>query len=269
MTSRQRVVAFLVGLFWGLVVTPSLLGAQVYRYGDFMGPARDTLRAAMLQENERAWCVMKPGAVLPLGQGAYWLLFDSLQTVAQGGNTPGAIEWIADCPKGAWGYVHTHAGSNFCPHSPTDLKSFRHGIRHNGLEMDVTVCLPSKDGVSFAFEWKERQSRGPASPRRLYALLAVGVVANAVTRFDRDRGGYVDTWGSQDKQLHAAVGFGLVSGATMARVRPWAAAAGVCLAAALYEPTQGFVSSRDIAAGCGGAVTAALWARWHQRVRTK
>lgn len=99
------------------------------------------------------------------------------------------------------------------------------------------------------------------------AALGAGVAANAIWKIDRDPGGYRDVWTTPDKRDHLNSGFFLSSAGMAMGVRPWWAAGLTCAAAVGFEFTQGYVSSKDIIAGCAGATvaSAATWLRTRRR----
>jgi hypothetical protein len=89
------------------------------------------------------------------------------------------------------------------------------------------------------------------------SLLSAADFSNAWLHIDRDPGGYVDTWNTQDKLAHAAMGAVLSMSAIDAGVHaPWAVAF-TCAGAAGFELSQGYVSRKDIIAGCAGAAVGA------------
>jgi uncharacterized protein YfiM (DUF2279 family) len=93
--------------------------------------------------------------------------------------------------------------------------------------------------------------------------LATALVANTIWNIDRDPGGYPDTWKTPDKLNHMNQGYFLSTAGMAMGVRPWWAAGLTCAAAAGFEVTQGYISSKDIIAGCAGAAAAsgASWVR--------
>lgn len=97
-------------------------------------------------------------------------------------------------------------------------------------------------------------------------MLYVGVTSNILFEWDPDAGGYPDTFVTMDKQLHAAVGYGLTQAAITAGVRPRDAVIGVSLAAVGWEFSQEFSSWRDVVAGVGGSLAA--WG-WHELWRRR
>lgn len=112
------------------------------------------------------------------------------------------------------------------------------------------------------------QSRIPTVPRPrlgptpVYALsLVAGAGANALLHYDPDRGGYVDSWGTEDKWTHFALG-ALLAQSSMEMGVParWSVPL-TCAGAVGYEASQGYMSWRDATASCGGAVMAAGF-RW-------
>ena len=108
-------------------------------------------------------------------------------------------------------------------------------------------------------------------PRPMRRALAYGVVlgggvgANGAFRLDTDAGGYRDTFWSQDKLFHFAAGYLLASEATVVRVPPRWSVLLTCAAAAGFELTQRYASSRDAIASCGGAALGAIAWRRSQR----
>lgn len=100
-------------------------------------------------------------------------------------------------------------------------------------------------------------------------ILYVGVTSNVLFEWDPDTGGYPDTFATMDKQLHAAVGYGLTQAAITAGVRPRNAVLGVTLAAVGWELSQGYASWRDVAAGVGGSLAAWGWHELWQRRRER
>jgi hypothetical protein len=92
-------------------------------------------------------------------------------------------------------------------------------------------------------------------------VLATADLGNAWLRIDRDPGGYSDVWNTQDKLAHAAMGALLAESAIEAGVRPPWAVALTCAGAVGFEFSQGYVSRKDIIAGCGGAAVGA-GVRW-------
>ena len=88
-------------------------------------------------------------------------------------------------------------------------------------------------------------------------LLTTADLSNAWLHFDQDHGGYVDTWNTQDKLAHAAMGALLAETAIDAGVRPPWAVALTCAGAAGFEWSQGYASRKDLIAGCAGAAAGA------------
>lgn len=92
-------------------------------------------------------------------------------------------------------------------------------------------------------------------------VLMLGVVGNAAFGFERDPGGYVDSWRTLDKQVHALSAATLTLTGSHAGVPPWASAVAVCGVGYLFEHSQafddGYVSRRDALANCAGAGAAA------------
>ena len=101
------------------------------------------------------------------------------------------------------------------------------------------------------------------SPRTLvpdaayFTLLATADLGNAWLHVDRDPGGYMDTWNTQDKLAHGAMGALLSMSAIDAGVRPAWAVALTCAGAAGFEWSQGYASRKDLIAGCAGAAVGA------------
>lgn len=88
-----------------------------------------------------------------------------------------------------------------------------------------------------------------------FAFMA-GDGLNAWLHFDRDPGGYVDTWSTIDKLAHGAMGAVITQSALNVGVpRRWAAPI-TCAGAVGFEYSQGYVSWKDALAGCSGAVIA-------------
>jgi len=101
------------------------------------------------------------------------------------------------------------------------------------------------------------EPRSRAANMTYLTLLASADLSNAWLHIDRDPGGYVDVWNTQDKLAHAAMGAVLSMSAMDAGVRaPWAVAS-TCAGAAGFEWSQGYVSRKDIIAGCAGAAVGA------------
>lgn len=98
-----------------------------------------------------------------------------------------------------------------------------------------------------------------------HAVLAVPLFINATHPFDRDAGGYISPWNSQDKYLHAAIASGIVSVGNAFGVPLTWASFGSCAASALYELTQafppgdaaGFGDPKDFVWACGSAIATA------------
>lgn len=111
----------------------------------------------------------------------------------------------------------------------------------------------------------QQQSRTAATEAFGWSLY-LGVTSNILFEWDPDIGGYPDTFATMDKQLHAAVGYGLTQAAITAGVRPRDAVIGVSLAAAGWELSQKYSSWRDIVAGVGGSLAA--WG-WHELWRRR
>jgi hypothetical protein len=85
-------------------------------------------------------------------------------------------------------------------------------------------------------------------------LLAIAPFINTVRPFDVDAGGYVDTWRSDDKLEHAMYG-AFASSAGAAIGAHWSAQVlAPCAAAAWWEYSQGYFSSKDLAVTCGAAL---------------
>jgi len=125
----------------------------------------------------------------------------------------------------------------------------------------------SEDSTRVSLEDRARYARHaallPRAPRTLAAdaaylsLLATADLGNAWLHIDRDRGGYIDVWNTQDKLAHAAMGAVLSMTAIDAGVRaPWAVAL-TCAGAAGFEWSQGYASRKDLIAGCAGAAIGA------------
>jgi hypothetical protein len=99
-------------------------------------------------------------------------------------------------------------------------------------------------------------------PTPVYAVsLVAGAGANALLHYDPDRGGYADSWGTEDKWTHFALG-ALLAQSSMEMGVParWSVPL-TCAGAIGYEASQGYMSWRDATASCGGAITAAGF-RW-------
>lgn len=110
--------------------------------------------------------------------------------------------------------------------------------------------------TSLLFLPRQRRLDGAA---RVFALaFAAGDGLNAWLHFDRDVGGYVDSWHTADKLAHGAMGAVIAQSALNAGVpRRWAAPI-TCAGAVGFEYSQGFVSWKDALAGCSGAVAATI-----------
>jgi hypothetical protein len=107
----------------------------------------------------------------------------------------------------------------------------------------------------------EPHVRSPLRPRLgptpVYALsLVAGAGANALLHYDPDHGGYVDSWGTEDKWTHFALG-ALLAQSSMEMGVParWSVPL-TCAGAVGYEASQGYMSWRDATASCGGAAAA-------------
>lgn len=99
------------------------------------------------------------------------------------------------------------------------------------------------------------QPTSSVRPTLIYGTaLAVAVEVNKQFHIDVDRGGYVDSWRTPDKQAHAAFGAVLSMTAMEMGVRPRNAVLLTCAGASAFEWSQGQVSGEDIVAGCGGAL---------------
>ena len=125
----------------------------------------------------------------------------------------------------------------------------------------------SADSAHASIEGRARQTQHAALsspvPRTLaadaayFSLLATADLGNAWLHIDRDRGGYLDVWNTQDKLAHAAMGAVLSMSAIDAGVRPPWAVALTCAGAAGFEWSQGYASRKDLIAGCAGAAVGA------------
>ena len=111
-----------------------------------------------------------------------------------------------------------------------------------------------------------QSSSRAASTEAFGWMLYLGVTSNILFEWDPDVGGYTDTFATMDKQLHAAVGYGLTQAAITAGVRPRDAVIGVSLAAVGWELSQEYSSWRDVVAGIGGSLAA--WG-WHELWRRR
>mgnify|MGYP001563875639 CR=1 FL=1 len=88
------------------------------------------------------------------------------------------------------------------------------------------------------------------------ALLALGILMNAIFKIDSDSGGYIDTLWSVDKITHFVFAYAIVLTGLMIRVKKPIALGGIIVASIAFEFTQGFVSVLDIFADCVGAIIA-------------
>ena len=110
------------------------------------------------------------------------------------------------------------------------------------------------------------QSRSSTTEAFGWALY-LGVTSNILFEWDPDVGGYEDSFVTMDKQLHAAVGYGLTQAAITAGVRPRDAVIGVSLAAVGWELSQQYSSWRDVVVGVGGSLAAWGWHElWRRRI---
>jgi hypothetical protein len=103
-------------------------------------------------------------------------------------------------------------------------------------------------------------------PTAWYAgALGAAVGVNARFGLNVDRGGYRDTYLSEDKITHFGAGNVLASTAIATGVRPRWAVALTCAGAAAFEWSQarhgGYFSNRDVVVGCAGATLAGLLGR--------
>ena len=126
----------------------------------------------------------------------------------------------------------------------------------------LAVCLT----VRLSSRLHAQEASRTASTEAFGWMLYVGVTSNILFEWDPDVGGYPDTFVTMDKQLHAAVGYGLTQAAITAGVRPRDAVIGVSLAAVGWEFSQEFSSWRDVVAGVGGSLAA--WG-WHELWRRR
>lgn len=118
---------------------------------------------------------------------------------------------------------------------------------------------------AWSIERRPAVGRDALQRRRLGSAAFTGVLfasvwANGVFGIDRDAGGYTDEW-TLDKYTHGLAAGVLTFGAMTAGVPRDYAAVGICAAGAAFEVSQGYVSTRDIIADCGGALTAWVWHR--------
>ena len=111
----------------------------------------------------------------------------------------------------------------------------------------------------------QQQSRTAATEAFGWTLY-LGVTSNILFEWDPDVGGYEDSFATMDKQLHAAVGYGLTQAAITAGVRPRDAVIGVSLAAVGWELSQKYSSWRDVVVGVSGSLAA--WG-WHELWRRR
>lgn len=132
-------------------------------------------------------------------------------------------------------------------------------------------CLVALAVILFAIPPRLPAQENPsaAATEAFGWILYVGVTSNVLFEWDPDTGGYPDTFATMDKQLHAAVGYGLTQAAITAGVRPRNAVIGVTLAAVGWELSQGYTSWRDVAAGVGGSLAAWGWHELWQRRRER
>lgn len=105
--------------------------------------------------------------------------------------------------------------------------------------------------------------RRALNPELAYVTgFAIAVGSNFALRWDRDPGGYRDTYLAEDKLLHFSVAHLLAANAQKIGVRRWAAVAITCIGGAAFEYTQslrgGYFSNRDVAVNCGGAALSAV-----------
>jgi len=102
-----------------------------------------------------------------------------------------------------------------------------------------------------------RRPRVLSAKAAYFGVLATADLGNAWLHIDRDPGGYLDVWNTQDKLAHGAMGAVLSMTAIEAGVRaPWAVAI-TCAGAAGFEWSQGYASRKDFIAGCAGAAVGA------------
>ena len=186
----------------------------------------------------------------------------------------------------AQAFLATTPLASSTPHGPVDpsraiatrraldsLRTVMHRLTVREAELSAAFALLHRDAVAVVLDRDGRLTSGPvAAPRSLeeerramrlrrdlfFTALAAGAWANAMWRIDPDdyRGprpafdrysGYHFTAGVTLEQL----------GFVMRVPAPWRVA-GVCLAAEVFEHTQGYVDQTDAAVGCSGASLSAL-----------
>lgn len=129
----------------------------------------------------------------------------------------------------------------------------------------LAICIPT---LSTRMPAQTREER-VAATEAFGWVLYTGVASNILFSWDPDPGGYRDSFATIDKQLHAAVGYGLTQAAITAGVRPRDAVVGVSLAAVGWELSQEFHSWRDVAVGVGGSLMAWGWHELWERRRAR
>ena len=150
---------------------------------------------------------------------------------------------------------------------PTDsIDALRGAPAHACVERNV-AALPPRMSDSIGLDAPPRRAfhalLTPRAPRMLaanaayFGILATADLGNAWLHIDRDPGGYLDVWNTQDKLAHGAMGAVLSMAAIDAGVRPPWAVALTCAGAAGFEWSQGYASRKDLIAGCAGAALGA------------
>jgi hypothetical protein len=132
------------------------------------------------------------------------------------------------------------------------------------LTMAAAARLTPDSGQAARTQAQAR--RGSRLPMVFFGAMTAGLVANSFVHADRDPGGYEDSWNTEtpfnDKVVHGLAAFALTSVGVDLKVRPVFAALTTCATGAIFEATQGYVSSYDIMADCAGATVAGLWRHW-------
>jgi uncharacterized protein YfiM (DUF2279 family) len=125
---------------------------------------------------------------------------------------------------------------------------------------------------------REAWRRAFKPARKVGAVYGAGLLANAVLRLDRDpcasgarvcfRATYRDVWSTPDKRQHFAAGYYLANGALWVGTTRRQAFALACGTGIGFEFTQGYVSGKDIAADCAGALASVTlsWL-WEHKLR--
>lgn len=284
MSRYLKVLAILCGALLLIACTPTKLNAQLNRSTVHHGLASDSVEVeaavAIRDTLERAYCVTRYVSWV----ASNGILVYEVYAMERAEESNRSVHGVSfDCLDERSPAVHTHPSGD-CNPSPVDYVSLV-------LQEHPFAALICKGGaIRFYWQseaqaqlgpyvmaqinaWKAQRSdsartdsAGEAHPRRTLPRLvyypALGSALAVSWRYmDPDPGGYPDVWYTMDKLAHFSVGYGLTSAAITAGVRPAEAAVSICAVAIVYEVLMGWVSRKDIGAGCSGAASAWVWDR--------